>query len=951
MWLCCLSKESYALTSESDENKVQIELDIIDSLFISVNYNAALLQIESFERNGTIPELAKRDWLYRKIEIQYSLTNYIESIKLAKQYFEVNTLSKTKDQSGNVYLLLGNSFLFLDEFSIALDYYLKASEEFKIINRAELQLVAEGNIGLVYQEIKNYEEAIKRYKESLSIQKSIGVESISNELNNLARNYIYIYESNPLPIYLDSAQMYLDSAIKTSKRLKIKGEEAYSYRNLGWLFYNKGNYRLAEEYYLKALKINQEINNYGNIVQNAITLSRLYQKEGKYRKSLDISLKHIGLAENLKNHPATITLSDRIYDAYVALNEYKSAIDIQTKYKPIRDTLQQHKINNTALMAQLRSEAANEVSLLKQQEEINTQTIRYQNILLILAVFGIVLVILVAVIIYRSLIINKRLSALNIKQAERLEQLDAAKSRFFANISHDLRTPLSLIMGSIEQVLNSKDISLTVKAERQLKVGLQNGQRIIHLTNEINELIKLEDSKLQISQVFINLDHMVSLFVSMFNSMAEMKGVKLSYAKKLFDAEPIVSIDIHQFEKVLFNLITNALKHTRREDTVTVSLEVIEQTVQLFIIDTGEGIPEENVPYIFERYYQAPNTTYKTQEGFGIGLALVKEIIDKHDAKIEVKSKTDVGTQFIIKLPLFDKIPESKVSKLHSLDYSHDTRELFRDIEEVDIGDKPVVFAPKKSNNGEEIKHTILLVEDHPEVRQYIQDIIDPYYNVITADNGKRALKVLDSKEIDLITTDLMMPWFDGFELLEKLREDDKLSKIPVLVLSARTSEEDKSRVLSQGINDFLHKPFQANELLARIKNLLDRKNRWNSKNEDALFINNVETLNDIEKSLLLKVDNMILARIDDPHLAVPYLASEIAVSERKFFRMIKKLTGTTPYEYIKEFRLQYANKLLLDKKISTSSEAAKHIGMNNVSNFNTQFKSRFGKKPADILK
>ncbi|MFY0626652.1 MAG: response regulator [Reichenbachiella sp.] len=919
-----------------------IEDQLLDSLISIGNYELAITEIERLENYKDWAEKYKINWSYQKLRIYYLSTDYLSSIKNGKKYISLVNEEEKTYQLGEVYIYLGNCFVYMNEYSIAMDYYLKASNTYKDLGLVRMQIYAENNIALILMDIEDYYGAIETYNKGLQLSKKNGATNNANAYSNIARSHIFLEKFQKAKLYLDSA---LQIAIKFDD---IEGQ-AYVYRNLAWLFRGTKNYPKSEEHYLKAIKLSEESNDIQNIIEASVLLAELYHLEGQYENALKYCFKYVGIAEKQKNLNAVLNFSDQIYNSYVALGKYKDAISTLEKYKPVKDSVEKHRINNSILTTRMRSDAANEVSILKQEKEINNQTIQLQNTLIYVAIIGIIFLILIALIIYRSLIANKKLSALNKKQSERLFQLDAAKSRFFANISHDLRSPLSLIMGSMEQVLESPDIHLTNKGERQLKIGLQNGRRIIHLTNEINELIKLEDSQLKIDKKYINIDQMLSLFVSMFHSMATIKGVKLSYIKKnIIDFDPIVNIDHHQFEKVLFNLITNALKHSKKNDFVNVELDSRDDQLELSIVDSGQGIPKENVPYIFERYYQAPTTTYKTQEGFGIGLALVKEIIDKHGAKIRVSSEVGIGTKFTISLALHRGVNDDKTFKLHTLDYSQDTRELFQDIEEINVEDRPIIVSPgidtKKKNQ------TVLLVEDHPEIREYIQDIVEPHYNVLTASNGKRALKVLASKQVDLITTDLMMPWFDGFELLERLSEDELLSKIPVLVLSARNSEEDKERVLSQGINDFLHKPFKSNELLSRIKNLLERKSKWNNDDENTRFINNKKTLNDIERSMLDKVDSMILEKIDDPNLTVPYLASEIAVSERKFFRMIKKLTGTTPFDYIKEYRLQYVKKLMLDKKISTSSEAALHIGMNNVSHFNTQFKSRFGKKPVDIL-
>ena len=435
----------------------------------------------------------------------------------------------------------------------------------------------------------------------------------------------------------------------------------------------------------------------------------------------------------------------------------------------------------------------------------------------------------------------------------------------------------------------------------------------------------------------------------MFHSAAELKNVALKYDNRLGNDDTVVKIDPQQFEKVMFNLITNAFKHTKPGDSITVFLDKNQEgSIQITVRDTGEGIPEHNIPFIFDRYYQAPDTTFKTQEGFGIGLALVQEIVNKHQGKIWVESELGKGSDFCVSIPVVTNI-DQEIASYEDMTYISEKQKLFSDLDNFVTKDRPKVSIPEKEAVEKEDKK-ILIVEDHPEVREYIKDIVEQKYDVLEAIDGGHALKRLEKDEVDLIITDLMMPWFDGFELLEKLKENEKWNKIPVLVVSARTTAEDKQKVLTQGVNDFLSKPFNANELILRIDNLLQRKELWNNNNEDAIFINSKEHFDDAEKTLLKKVESLIMNRIGDPGLSVLDLADEMAASERQVYRMIKKLTDLTPFEYIKEVRWQYAQYLIKNNKVNNPSEAARAIGMNNVSHFNTQFKKRFGRTPAEII-
>lgn len=880
--------------------------------------------------------------LYAKLLKEYELGNYIESITLSKNL--IASYNKTDSLLAYAYVYLGNSYYRFDDYDIALDCYFKAAEIQKNLKRYNAYSRAIANVGLIYIRLGNFEKALGYYTQAINIRTRNNLKPDPLNYNNIAR--IFIRQK-----IHRTALLYLDSALHIAKQQNNSLQEYYSLRNKGFSFNTQKKYKEAIEYYTIAVEGYRSIHSMDDVLECIEHLSSIYIKIRKYDKAIELCETNLPMAYSTNNLRQVVALSNKLYRALVAKGSYKEAVFVEQNFSWAKDSINQKQLENNKYKVQMRFEAekrANENKILKKQRETDEETIRAQNILLYSVCFGLVLVILIALIIYRSYVTNKKLTTKIQEQSDRLKQLDAAKSRFFANISHDLRTPLTLIMGGIEQVLKSKDLLLTKKAEQQLKTGLLNGERIIHLTNEINELIKLEDGKLIIHKKYVNIDKMLKLFVKMFSSMAELKGIHLSYSKSIFEDFPIIHIDPSQFEKVLFNLITNALKHTKTDDSVTISLNKKENDIIISVIDSGEGIPEQNIPYIFERYYQAPETTFKTQEGFGIGLALVKEIVQKHGARIEVKSKLQEGTEFIITMPL-QHVSTEEVTNLPDLDFTSKTRGLFQELDEPISEQTPVVNI--LSNKVEESERkTVLIVEDHPEVREFIRNIIESNYHVLSAPNGKRALKILDKSEVDLIITDLMMPWFDGFELLEKLKESDKLKKIPALVLSARTSEEDKSKVLSQGVNDFLCKPFKPDELLLRMENLLNQKELWNNNNEAALFINNQETLDEIEKSLIKKVESLVIERIDDANLSVNFLADQIAVSERKFYRMIKKMTGSTPYEFIKEIRMQYANRILKEKTISSASEIAKAIGMNNVSHFNKQFKKRFGKNPAEYI-
>ncbi|WP_422361112.1 response regulator [Reichenbachiella sp.] len=855
-----------------------------------------------------------------------------KTAELAKKIGDEHMLALANRYMGGAYKNLGN-------LTKAIECYIEATHHYSNIGLELGVGVVYLDLGGVYDMQGNFDLSKYYHKKSIAILKA------ENDLVRMASallNLGELYRENNL---YDSATIYYVESEAMFNQAGHKTGQAIAKGNTGMVLSKLNQLELAESKILSAIAILNEFKNLAPVAEYQLTLAEIYSKKYNYkiaRQWADSALA-ISTAFGLKGiiRDASLILSD----LYVKQADFENAFQYQSQYIAYRDS-----INNEETirkMADLRTDF--EVSNKQIEVDLLSEKNRNANLMLYGALIGLLLVIGVAFVIYRALVANKKLSEINRQQAERLQQLDAAKSRFFANISHDLRSPLTLITGGINQVLENKEVFLTRKAEQQLKTAHINSERIIHMTGEINELIQLEEGKLTLHKAHVDMDQMLALFEQMFRVTADHQGIEWSYTKSPDLDQAIVHIDPHQFEKVLFNLITNALKHTKQGDKISMHLSGNGQNLQLSIKDTGEGIPPEKLPHIFERYFQAPDKDYKVQEGFGIGLALVQEIVHQHDASIEVESKFGRGSTFLVTIP-YQTSNAEELYQLTDLSYSDEKQALYRDIDNQLAGSRsmlPLGSSPKKEDQE---KATILVVEDHPEVRAYITDVIEVNYKVLLAPNGLKALRVLENETIDLIITDLMMPWLDGFELLERLKEDEKFRKIPVLVLSARTSEEDKTKVLSQGVNDFLCKPFKPQELLLRVENLLTMKATWNNTSPNALLINNTETLADVERALLKKVEQLIYDKIDDPHLSIGYLADQIAMSERNFYRMIKRLTDSTPLELVKELRLQLAHKILKEKTVSTSSEVAKQIGINNVTHFNAQFKKRFGKSPKDLF-
>lgn len=847
--------------------------------------------------------------------------------------------------------------------------------------------------GIAHRNKSEYSRAFEFFVEALRAAESANnLEQIG--YSNINIGNIYIYQTN----YLGAIE-YFEKALESAQILDDKGMIAYCYLNLGRTYARMEEYIRAEDYFLRTRHIRQELEDLEGLITSAVDLAQLFMLEGDMDKALEYFFLSLEDINRVNNQGALVFSLNNISIIYRNKKEYKLAIEyaqkslnvayklglkndvrkayenlskiheLQGDYKTALSYYRNHIISRDSIFNEQKTRT---IESLKSEYDAEKKAIeiRFQNTIkesrqqLINTIFIISfsLVVVIAIVSYRSSIVRKRLNekiqkqknqverdkVLIEEQSQKLEELDFAKSRFFSNISHDLRSPLSIILGNYDQINRDTENYLTAASKKNLDVAQKNAQRLLFLTDEINELTKLEEGKLILKPTLVKLYPYMKLLVEMFSSTAEYKGIELDASLEI-DAEQTLHLDPAQFEKIIYNLVSNALKHSKTGDKVTVGV-IYEQSrgITISIADTGEGIPEKSLPYIFDRYYQSPDNKFHVYEGLGIGLALAKELVELHNGKVTASSKVGEGTTFIINFPVQEEGNTRAIIPQKS-EYIVQKSSLWTELWEKTYQNKnklDISFHDDESHKDKKI----LLVEDHPEVREYIRSLVDNTYHVVEAPDGLKALKILKKESIDLVITDLMMPWMDGFALLEEMRKDEKFKSIPVLVVSARNTENDKFRVLSQGVNDILQKPFSREELLLRIGNLLNQRNEWNNEKEASLILNDSNLINDIERELLEKIEKLIIARVNDPDLSVLSLADAMAASERKVYRMIKKLTDFTPYEYIKEIRWQFLEKLIADKNVKNATEAANAIGMKNVTNFKKQFQKRFNRHVDEMI-
>jgi len=532
------------------------------------------------------------------------------------------------------------------------------------------------------------------------------------------------------------------------------------------------------------------------------------------------------------------------------------------------------------------------------------------------------------------------------KQAESLKSLDKIKSNFFANVSHELRTPLTLISGPVSSLLQNGKHS--VKEQKLLGFIEKNTKQLIKLVKEILDLSKLENDKLEINDSPVIFNKYLKDQLAQFHSFASSDG--LDFELKFNTKENLqILLDTEKFEKIIHNFLSNAMKFSDEGGKVILSVNEMDSELQISIKDEGRGIHPNDLPHIFDRFYQSKQPNVIAEGGYGIGLSICKEIAELLKGKVWVESTLGEGSIFYYKFPK-RIVLDILIDKEESINYPSLISASLSGIVELN---------PPVDLEYDFKKSTILVVEDNIDLRSYLQILLHEY-NVINAENGQNALEILNklsnnSKTPDLIISDLMMPVMDGFSFLEKLKSDDRWRHLPVIMLTAKARTHTKIKALRIGVDDYLLKPFQEDELKARIENLLHNyRNRLSAfadqSSQSTENSPNVQpVMAEVDTAWLEVVEDVFNDFIGDSRLNIDFVAQKVNLGKRQFHRRLKSLTGLTPNQYYQEIRLQMAHGYILQGRFKTVKETCFAIGYNDVRYFSNLFIKRFGIKPSEL--
>ena len=919
---------------------------------------------------------------YISLGKMYLYNNPTEATQFLRKGLAISDKARFHKGLRVFYVNLFNVHDILGSHSDSLLVYIKAIEDlYEETGDIMYKIQVHWSRGVYYKKFGNSDKVIEEYLKALKLVRQHNSDKLKEAklLCNIANILIvngdyedaldYYKKATPLfvndkrsqaIVYLNIGNIYnhdlneRDTALQFLSTAYILAEEVEDYNLMvdilieqGNISDSKENYEQANQLYQRALKIVTQYNLGHNFIQVLTALGRHHLERKQYKRSIEYNERAINLIEKGQNYGYLKEVYENQEKAYVALGNYKSAHEVKTQLANHLDSLNSAEVKGKIKELQTKyeveqKEAENE--LLKEKQAVSLRQLRYKSYMTIGLVVALLFAIIWVVTYYRS---NQQLRAnkeIIESQSRELKELYEDKSRLFVNIAHELRTPLMLITNPINNVMKNKE--LPTKALQSLQVVHRNTTYLKELVNQVLDLSKSEQQNLPVYISSFQLSDMLNVLITDFQSFADYQ--KIQFQTPIHIDNISLKTDGEKLFIILKNLLSNAFKYTPSGGKVELNYTESGNDVIINVKDTGQGIDKMDIPHIFKPYFQSSYTPI--EGGTGIGLAICKEYIEELGGNIKVNSNLGQGSTFSIQFP---KHLRSKHAEIAHTPLSFLEKAAVQPIE---------IASP---HNIDEDRKTLLIVEDNLEISQYLQTILQDNYQILLANNGAEGLKQLEQQQTDLILTDIMMPVMNGFELMKRVKTNEKWQQIPIIALTARNEIADKLEALRIGIDDYLVKPFHEEELQIRIKNLLKyQENRLNfiAEEVEKTEAANMQSDNSINPAAatppITKIDQEWLAELEqltykgitNVDFNAYQLSLEMDISYSQLYRKIKQLVGFTPKQYINQIRYQQARQFLENRTYTSVKRVAYEIGFKDEKNFSRNFKKRFGKYPSAYL-
>ncbi len=774
------------------------------------------------------------------------------------------------------------------------------------------------NIGIILSEIRDFEKANEYFELAEQEYRSRNEEILIQELNLYRADMAYRQKDIDLvETYAQRARDYFakDSSI-------VNWEKAL--RELTWVEIHREEHSNAEALCLQRLEL-LEAN------QDSLRMGYAFADLGTIYLRLDDdekSQEYLNIARAIANQKEDTDLNQLclkfLVDVLVKTENWQGALEATQEWS---ETLQKiNRDNDTRMVKEMEitydtRNKEREIQLLATQNQLIQQQQKAQKrtLLFVVGALSILLVLL-----YYLFQLKQRTNT-------KLKEVDVLKSQFFANISHEFRTPLSLIQGPLEQEMERND--LDDEQARRFHIMHRNTNRLRRLVNDLLELSQLQagQRQLKVQPVHVS-NHFKTIFAN-FQSKAMAKKQQYTYSVNVNSEIGYYDPDV--IESITYNLLSNAFKYTPSAGSIKARVDEVNAGIRIEIQDTGMGLTNKEQAQIFERFYRIDNSDTASAEGAGIGLALVKELVKTQLGSIELQSELQKGSTFIVDLPI-------NKSNYASQQIATEVLHLNRD---------NTFSASEHSmySETEQDAHVLLIVEDNADLRAHIASLFKEKFTIIQAPNGQIGLEKAILRIPNMIITDMMMPEMDGQALANALKDDERTSHIPVLMLTAKAEQNDKLRALQIGIDDYITKPFNNQELVIRVQNLVQQREKLRQKySSDAILDAKKVTLSSTDERFWQKVETVLKQQLTESDFNVERFGKHLNMSRMQLHRKLKALTGLSTSAFIRKQRLKLAVSLIRERNTDIS-EVAYAVGFNNSAYFSRLFKEEFGSSPSEF--
>lgn len=867
---------------------------------------------------------------YERIQIDSSEAWARRSMVLAERLDEPEKVALS-------HYRLGIALFRKERLTDAMAQQVNALDLFRQEGMGREQMDAELEVGRIYLRMGDYPRAKAAIKKFNAYYAKRAAEYPRDYLFSLNQFIVFFEQTGEVDSMLHYAKATLDAAQRYQEFTYL----STVHNNLAAVYLYAGNTEKAKYHFREAEKAGFAGNTEGRYF-NFYALADMYQLLEEPDSSLYFARQALQVARDIGDLKKVARIHQFMSEVHESRGDYRSALKSLSTFMSVTDsiTFNRHQRDLTELTVQYQTREK-EAQIARQQLALQRATNR-RNLVLFLSLLGFLILGGLWLYTRNRQKTKERQAALELEyqqaEARRLREMDELKSNFFANISHEFRTPLTLLLGPLRD-MESGVFSADPSVLRQRMI--RQGERLLSLVNQLLDLSRLESGHMQREEHPLELVRFLRTQVGAYDSWAARKNIQL---EQDFPPEPVpVKVDVDKLEKILHNLLSNALKFTPENQWIRVKLQAeqnrMSARIRLSVADSGPGIPEKEQDMVFQRFYQLSEQPDGVTQGSGIGLALTRELVHFLGGQIDLYSNSGEGATFTVDLDLPKvELNEVQVPVVGSM---LPTTALAETISPADTS------APVPP---EEEAPVVLVVEDNDDLRRYMIEQLYNQYHILEAPNGRTGLDIATHRLPDLVLSDVRMPGMDGIHMTEALKKDTRTSHIPVILITALAEQEDVRSGLSTGADAYLTKPFDAEELRIRVHNLIEQRRQLRETFAQALTTgpHRPEPENAADTAFLQQVEQVVLSHLDDDDMSIEALGRAVGMSRSQLHRKIKALTDQSPSVFVRTIRLQRAYRLLSERR-GNISEVAHEVGMPNLAYFSRSFKEQFGKPPSQI--